>query len=377
MTRYAAVVAVLVSISGVVPMIACSSGKSASVLNAQAAKDSGGQAPRPSEGWSASLEADGVKALAADYQRQCGSRAAPSATCETLRSLLVAEVVTALQMMEQSKDQRATEEALAALEIRDEPEIVIAACRILGKFPTTPGIAEKVVPHLASRYVEVQRMAARLLSATPDEGLAEVGRLWSENHGGLPEADAYDEYPGFPSHYTGLGFPKYPGATWFSPADSDRSVGWSTQDDAAKVARWFGEALHAEPQAAEQWTETQAEQMVAAANSFDPATRQRMQQLMEKAITGDQAATAEFEKMQKEIEAATKRATAAIESRADTVANPPTSSARDARWIIAEMQNGRISRMVLVYPVASLQRTVIQLIWDLSVYPSAWPKQTE
>lgn len=354
----------------------CSRQKSASVANASAAP-AGAQAATPGQGRGDVPGTAGAIELAGDYRRQCGGKEELSQDCETLRSLLVAEVLTALRVTERSRDQRGTKEALTALDLADEPEIVIAACRILGQFPETPGISSKILPHvLESRYVEVQRMAARLLAANPDPGLAEVGRLWIQNHGSLtaPVAfSAYDEYPDFPAHYPGIGFPKYPGAEWFSPADSDRSIGWSTADDVAAVSRWFGEALHVEGQAAEQWMQTRSEQAALALKSIDQSKITRIQQLMEKAVKGDQAATAEIEKLTKEMDAASQNATGAMEQGVDKVALPPPSSARDARWFVAQKKDGRVSRLVLVYPMPSLKRTVIQLIWDRAEYASAWP----
>jgi hypothetical protein len=45
----------------------------------------------------------------------------------------------------------------------------------------------------------------------------------------------------------------------------------------------------------------------------------------------------------------------------------------EARWIVAARKDGRVSRVVLVYPIQGGKRTVIQLAWDLTDFPSAWP----
>ncbi len=281
----------------------------------------------------------------------------------------------ALEDIEVSRDQRDVEEALAALDFADEPEIFIAACRILGHFPPTPGIAGKMLPQvLESPYLEVQRAAAQLLSRDPDEAQADVGRLWIRNHEGLSEAGVYDEYPDFPAHYAGIGFPKYPAAEWFSPADSDRSIGWSTKDDVAAVSRWFSDTLHAEAWDMERWMKQRSEQAVLAFKSFDQSKMTRIQQLAEKMAKGDQSAATEIEKLQKEMEKSAQDANASVQKMVDNVALPPGSSAHDARWIVAQTKGGRVSTVVLVYQMPKLQRTVIQLAWDLSDYPSAWPK---
>jgi hypothetical protein len=337
---------------------------------AQSAPGSQTPAPNP-KAWAEALDVEGSARLAADYQRQCAGNRATSDACEILRSLLVANVATTLDLVARSRDQRGAAQALAALDLSDEPAIFIAASRILGQFPTTPGIVDKVLPQLLDNpSIDVQRMAATLLSATPHAGGKEAGALWLANHSALVAKSPYDEYPDFPAHYAAMGFPKYPGATWFSPADSDRSIGWSTTDDVAAVTRWFSQAQKAEPMDAVQWQRYQAEQIT---RGFDRSGATRMQELMQKAMKGDKAALAEFEKLAAEMEKTSANTDAGAENGVDKVARPPDSGAADARWIIAQQKNGHVSRLVLVYPLPALQRTVIQLAWDLADYPSAWP----
>jgi hypothetical protein len=316
------------------------------------------------------LNLAGANELAADYERKCGSQETPSDDCEILRGLMVAEVTTALELLERSGDQRGTEEALAALDVTDEPEIVIAAGGVLGRFPDTPGISAKALPLLQNPYIEVQRVAAELLKAGPDPALAEVGGIWLANHGQLRADNAYDEYPGFAALYPNLGFPMYPGAEWFSPADTDRSIGWSTTASAADVTKWFSDALKTPALGAEQWL---AERNAALKLHMpDQAKMARMQQLIEKALKGDAAARAEIETLQKELDAQTQNMQrAATQSVSDIL--PPSSSMASAHWIVAQKKDGRVPRVVLVYPLQGLKRTVIQLAWDLSDYASAWP----
>jgi hypothetical protein len=321
---------------------------------------------------SAAARKAGAHALADDYKKQCAGQATPSRDCQILRSLTVGEVVVALGMMERAKDQRGTTHALAALDLVDEPAVVVAAGRVLGGFPDTPGIAAKVQPLVNSRFLEVQRVAAELLKAGPDQGLGEVGGLWLQNHASLPGKTDYDEYPDFPAHYASLGFPKYPKAEWFSPADTDRSIGWSTTESAEVVTRWFSDALKNPALGVEQWLAERS----AGFNPFDPSKMARMQQLMAKALKGDAAARAEIEKLQKELDAQSQNADrAAKQSVADIL--PPSTSMAAARWIVAQRKDGRVSRVVLVYPLQGLKRTVIQLAWDLSDYPSAWPSSMQ
>src|SRR5688572_2099600 len=231
----------------------------------------------------------GVVEMAAEYEQRCANLDTPTRECDILRSLLVVEVAAALEEAEASRDKRATEEALAALDLDDEPAILIPACRILGRFTDTPAPAAKLIPLvLESTYIEVQRVAARLLTVNPDAGVAELGQLWLTHHEGLPSAGPYEEYPDFPAHLDKMGFPEYPGAEWFSPGDSDRSIGWSTKDDAGAVARWFGENLRAEVLDAEKWSEVlNQENLRALGGVIDQTKLARMQQLIEKIMKGD------------------------------------------------------------------------------------------
>ncbi len=325
--------------------------------------------PPPGQEQGETLGTGDALELAADYERQCAGEEKPSRHCEILRGLLVVEVAMALEEIERSGDQRGTQEALAALDFSDEPDILIAACRMLGRFPDTPGVGARVLPFaLESPYLEVQRVAAELLKAGPDPGLAEVGGLWLQNHSGMQADTNYDEYPDFPAHYASLGFPEYPGTEWFSPADSDRSIGFSTKENVATVARWFADSLKSSAIGVEQWI---AERN-AAVKLPDQSKMARMQQLVERVVKGDAAARAELETLQKEFESQQKNTEQALKQSVGDLL-PPSSVMTEARWVVAQRKDGHVSRVVLVYQLRGLQRTVIQLAWDLTDYPSAWP----
>jgi len=322
------------------------------------------------------LGTGGVDALVAAYSSRCKTETVESLECEALRSLLVAEVTTGLLKLEKSGDQRATDEALGSLDLLDEPEILIAAMRVLGHFPETQNLAARVVPLLLeSPYIQVQRMAADVLIANPDEQFQNLGRIWSEGHDDLRADSVYDEYPDFPTHYDAIGFPLYAGAEWFSPGDSDRSIGWSTKDDVATVARFFADTLHTEALDLEKWNQVFSQQtLVLMKPVMDPARMAKMQQLMERLMKGEQAAQAELEKLSKETDAAQKIVDVVIEKSISKNAYVPGTFAAGARWLIAGKKGERISKLVIVFPIPSIQRTGIKLVWDLSDYPSAWPE---
>jgi hypothetical protein len=305
-------------------------------------------------------------ALFADYKRLCAGKRPRSRECEILRSLIVAKVVLALEWTERTRDQRGVAQALTALEFPEEPEVFVAGMRILARFVETPGVAAKVLPQvLENRYIEVQRIGATLLSALPDETVANVGRQWLSNHGALDAATPYAVYPAFPRHAASLGFPKYPGAEWYSPADSDRSIGWSTTDAVAAVTKWFSQELKAEPVDGNQWFAQQQQELRQSMQS----NQQRTLELTEKALKGDKAAAAELEKLSKQMQDA-----GAVIEQGFMGLTYPSSIGAEGRWIVAKKKDGRVSTVVVVYPMPGVQRTVIQQAWHLADYPSAWAK---
>src|SRR5436190_3003917 len=131
MTKHNRSAAALLLLLGAGLLAGCSSQKAASEQNALAVPagtttNSAGTQPAPPEmGKAQGLFTSNGSKLAADYQRQCAGEKTPPENCEILRSLLVAEVVTDLELTERSKDQRGVQEALVALDLPDEPEIFI------------------------------------------------------------------------------------------------------------------------------------------------------------------------------------------------------------------------------------------------------------
>jgi len=359
----------------VIALAGCSSSQPASETTAQQT-DAAAAATAPAQTGPAPTEPLGTSDavdLATDYQKQCASEATPSEDCEILRNLLVVEVSEALKEIEKSRDKRGTEDALAALELLDEPAILVSALQILSQFPDTPGLAARVLPlMLRSRYTDVQRVSAHLLNRIDGSELSQVGNLWVQNHDRLSIDSPYTEYPDFPAHYASLGFPKYPKAEWFSPADSDRSVGWSTKDSVANVARWFSDNLKSPALTAAQWT---AERQAAVLPKIDQSKMARMQQLMERAVKGDQSALAEVQKLQEDVNKQNKIWERSFENSVDKLLTNQIYGLPDAQVIVAQRKDGRVSRLVVVYPLPPMQQTVIQQVWDLTDYPSAWGQQ--
>jgi hypothetical protein len=311
------------------------------------------------------------------YDAECpAGEEEPSIECEWLRGLVVADVVEALEAIGDSRDQRGVEEALAALDLDDEPEVLIAACRVLGRFPDTPGIAEKLTPLLLdSPYLEVRRVAAQVLSRNPESNLAAMADQWSRNHNGLYSEDPYDELPGIPAQYAGMGFPDYPGAEWFTPADSDRSVGWWSADPPSVVAARLGEMLGVEAMNYQQWIERSQQQMMAAFQSIDQTKVAEVQKLTEEFIkTQDQKLLERITSLQQEIYAPLQHLGDAEEMTVAQVATPPGSAEPDqVHYLIAQEKAGHVSRLILIYRQKVPERTVIQMAWDLRDNPPAWP----
>jgi hypothetical protein len=310
------------------------------------------------------------------YDAQCTAEEEPSLECEWLRGLVVADVVQSLDAIQDSRDRRGVAEAVAALDIDDEPEVLIAACRVLGHFPDTPGSADKLTALvLQSPFLEVRRMAANVLERSPDPGLAAMAGQWLQNHSLLQTDDVYDELPGVSTHYAGMGFPAYPGAERYSPADSDRSVGWSSADTPSVVAERLGKMLGVTPIDSNDWIQRTQQQMMNAYDAMDRGKMDEVQQLTEEYVkTQDPALIARIETLQQEINAPMKQFSQDAEKTLDKVVTPADfSQPENIYYFVAEEKAGHVARLVLVYPQSGLGRTVIQTAWDLRDYPAAWP----
>lgn len=315
------------------------------------------------------------KVLPRIYRERCLEKEGDEAQCEALHTLLVVETTMALEEIERSADQRGTNQALAALELTSEPEILVAAMRILGHFPDTPGIAEKALPLLLeSPYLQVQDLAARLLAQNPDPTLSAVGLYWGANHSTLYAEDAYQEYPDFAPHYADMDFPDYPGAEWFSPADSDRSVGWSTDGDFATVSSWLAEELGTEGMDFRAWAERLSQESTAMFQ-VDPDKQAEVQRLIEEwTKTQDMAVLEKMTKLQEEMAAPVQAASEIADKGVSGIGAPnATEALEQIRYFIAEERAGHVAQLVVAYPLTSLNRTVIQHSWNLTDYPSAWP----
>jgi hypothetical protein len=311
------------------------------------------------------------------YKQECKAGEQLSRDCEIMRSLLVVDAIMALEDIQRSRDQRGTEQALKALDLSWEPEILIAACRVLGYFPDTPGIAEKAVPLLLdSPYLAVAQAAAQLLGQNPDPALASMAQQWSSNHGVLWTDDPYLPAPDFPEHYFDMGFPEYPDAEWFSPADSDRSVGWRVAATPAEVSAWLAEELGVAAMGYDQWAQRLSEEMMKAYQVvMDPAYTAELQKLMEQYMKSqDPAIMEEIEKKQQEMDAVSKKIESDAAKRLNNVLSPPGGVVmEDLSWFVAEEKQGHVARAVMVYQYAGSDRTVMQMAWDLRDYPPAWP----
>ncbi|MCC7463476.1 MAG: hypothetical protein IT480_13570 [Gammaproteobacteria bacterium] len=316
------------------------------------------------------------KVLPAMYRERCIEKDGQEDECRFLRSLLVVEVTMALDEIQRSRDQRGAAQALAALALDDDPGVIVAAARVLGSFPATPGIAEKALPMLLeSPWLTVQQAAAQLLTAQPDQSLAAIGTQWTDNHRTLSPQSSYEQYPDFPAHYAAMQFPDYPNAEWFSPADSDRSIGWWTTDDVNAVVSWLAARLKTQPLDFQQWAQRLTAQSTAAMQSIDPGKQARLQKLIEEfARTQNTALLQEMQKLQEEMTAPIAAAGEVSEKGVDRIVPLASGGAMErARYFVAEEKAGHVARLILVYPLAERGRTVIQEAWNLGDYPGAWP----
>jgi hypothetical protein len=309
---------------------------------------------------------------AVEEYEACPAAAEPTIECEWLRSLVVAQVLGALKEVGDSKDQRVVPPAMAALDLVDEPEIVVAATRILGHFPDTPGMVEKVRPLLLeSPYAQVQQSAAALLGAAADQSMAATASQWQTNHSSLTIASPYEGLE-LPAHYDDMGFPRYPGMEPFTAADSDRSVGWWTADAAATVSAKLAQELGVEAMTMQQWSDRMMQESMAIAQSIDQSKVDEVQKLTEQYLKNQDPKLFErIAKLQEEIYAPMQAAADNSDKKVDQVM-PPAQDYENTFFLIAEEKEGHVARLIIVYRQPGLERTVLQMTWDLRDYPPAW-----
>jgi hypothetical protein len=307
---------------------------------------------------------------------KCQVTAEPTLECAWLRALIRAQVLEALQTIEISRDQRGTEEALEALDVDDAPELQIAACRILGQFPETAGITERVPQLLFSPYVEVQKIAANVLSRNQDPAFGALGNQWEGTHRNVPSSGEFTELPNLPATYAKLGFPQYPNTIRYPIADSDRSVGWATTDSLAVVATNLSKKSGIKPLSYQDWVNRMTQEGVQAVQSMstDMSALQELSKLSEQyAKTQDPKILEKIDAISKKMNEKGEKQNQASENSVNNIVNfSGMMSQGNIQYFIAEEKTGRVSRLIVIYNEPVFELTVIQMIWDLTDYPKAW-----
>ena len=331
------------------------------------------QAQQTAAGEPEKLRANAFDPVAA-YDQQCkADDEEPSLECGWLKGMVVAEVLEALEQTERSRDQRGASEAMEALDLDDEPEIQVAACRVLALFPYDTAATPKLTHMMFSPYTQVQSMAAVLLTRDPDQKMGGLGYQYNERHRSNPSSSPYEEKQ-FPPSYAKLGFPEYPGAVHFPPGDSDRSIGWATTDSASDAESKLSQMLNVKSIGYQEWNDRSQQVYAKGAPSIDPSAMEEIQKLSEEyAKTQDPKIIQKMEELQKKMSEPAEKAGKIMENLVNNVSNPRLGlDANTMRYFIAEEKEGRISKLIAVYPDPAIQQTVIEMMWDLNDYEPAW-----
>jgi len=175
-----------------------------------------------------------------------------------------------------------------------------------------------------------------------------------------------------------MGFPVIPDGQRFTPADSDRSVGWWTSDSPAAVSARMRDAVGTDPLDTLQWNERAQMEMMNVVASIDQSKVDEVEQLSEQyAKNLDPAVLARIQKLQEEIYAPMQSFGDDADKAVANVLYPGSASdGEGVYYFVAEERAGRPSRMILIYPQSGLNRTVVQMAWDLRDYPPAWGEET-
>lgn len=293
--------------------------------------------------------------------------------CAVARGVVRAHLVHALETLGQTRDQREVPIALSALDLVDEPTVLVAACRVLGAFPDEPGVGAKVLPLLFSEYPAVQLVAADVLVAGKDAARARVGSQWQKGTHDAALERPHHRAPERPDP-VGLGFASYPGAKPFTPGDSMQSIASMTPDPVDKVVGWYAKTLHAKPLDGPAWRE-RAQRLQSEAdapgpdlsNDPDAVALKKLSEQFErthdpKLLAKIQALGAKLQ--EKAMAGVGDHKTAGVLSVETPPGDDEGSPVRTARFLPLEDAKHRIERLVVVYRESAVNATVVQMIWD-------------
>jgi hypothetical protein len=114
--------------------------------------------------------------------------------------------------------------------------------------------------------------------------------------------------------------------------------------------------------------------MMNAVQSIDQTKVAELEKLTEQYVKSlDVKLMERIQALQQETYAPMQQATTDMAKAVNTVANPSGAAPIDqVYYLIAEEKDGHVARLILVYRQPTVERTVMQMSWDLRDYPSAW-----
>lgn len=166
-----------------------------------------------------------------------------SMACGVARGHVISEIHEAFDTVTQVYDPRVIDQALHALDSASTA-LQVDAVRYLGRVAIqdpdrhVETLIRLVKLIAGTRSLQVGHEAARALVGSP---LRDLGQRWLDHHKDFPHDELAAAYyqPVPTPDLAKLGFTTYANAIPYSPADTDRSLGYATHDPVDKVAAFF------------------------------------------------------------------------------------------------------------------------------------------
>jgi hypothetical protein len=325
--------------------------------------------------------------LFASFRSEC-----PAGTvtieCAAMRGIIRARVIDALEGLDSGQDQRSLDVAIRVLSLGEEEAAVKQAAVILmRRFPADSRVPPALGRLLEDPHPALQEAAVSVLEDSGDGNWVRVAEQWTQGRSTLPRARSI-MVSRQPPDVTRAGFTQYPGATHFSPGDSDRSVGLRTADPVDRVTKFYAAAAATKALDAAGWERER--QRVGAPGSTGSGLSPEQAEIQR--LADEFARTRNIKlarRMQKLAIQAARNARnprpappprpelRPAEAGIYAVQTPPGSRSdttwRTVRVVPLETRGDRIVRAISIYREEAIRATVIQLLWDPTLF-GAWDR---
>lgn len=298
-----------------------------------------------------------------------------SPACDTLRSLVYLHLTDDMEILSRSKDQRAVQPAMEALDLPNA-ELQLESIMALGKWGNQQGVAEKIYPFLHSGNPAMEHYAALALQKSENEQYRRLSGQYLEGHPANGTGQKMITEDLQVPDYLAAGHIGYPSSVRYSCGDffgeRRQTAGLMTSDPLKKVLEYFKKLLKISPVNAETQQQMAAEQQDLAEEEFMNHPKAiELQRLM------DQFAETQNPELLKRIDSLQAELNEIYKDLKEPgpfafmvpVEDWDSEMVQNARWFFIPDQKtnkSKINRGILVYYDDFLKQTVIQLSWKIN-----------